>query len=761
MIVQCQLSNPTKTPRIIYDGIVGSQRQIKVMPGTTQSVTLSREVVNRIRSLENDLVVDVKGEAPKSPIVINGMVGIGDCLHQRAGLRELMKKHEVWLRSCHHLMYHDLIEEGLHLVLQTTNLHAQAKTVQRERHLFKPTHVPPGAHVIKMGYGKPEIDRHGSILGTVMARMGVSSDRPDFTMPLRPEWIDKAKSLVDSWNLGGKPLMIYRPVVLRREWNSTTRNPDPAVYDELFRSVRDQYFVVSVADLDPGREWVVGPEADADVKLHKGELDFPTMAALWAEADLVFCNAGFAPVLAQAVGTPSIIVYGGRESFKTTQAAGAHLAPTLGINPDRPCDCHSSSHDCDKRTALAPALEKIKSFIAEHGRRRRVLLLATCYVDSDHRLKLLRHWLSLHRRLNPSCDVLLVDSASPCWGELDLADFTRHEPGKMAKLSWFSFPSNVGHLSRQGRDGWGRAFSFGLDAAVDSGYDYVVHVEGDSLLRRPVEPIIREMARDGVGAASTVVTRKGQQEGGWVETGLMFFSTKFLRESRFPERYNWRARNVAPTPERVVRSLLGSALRLLPLRAVRGNKELVTPENVGELDWVTHCWDRDDIYDRFVSGTKVVHLGQGPDDGEADISKPLGFADASVDYLVCEHRVQRLEQYDAIRFFKECRRVLKPKGVLRIAVPSLEQIAKCEDADYAAMAASNGGPARAILYAWGSRSPWTWTVLEALLFFAGFENVERCSPHTSRHKALCDVEKHHKVIGDKFFEIETIVAEAS
>ncbi len=90
------------------------------------------------------------------------------------------------------------------------------------------------------------------------------------------------------------------------------------------------------------------------------------MAALWAEAALIFSPAGFGPVLAQAVGTPSITVYGGRESFKTTQRAGAHLAPTLGIDPIRPCDCHSHRHACRKSIDEPRALQKIEAFVNEN-----------------------------------------------------------------------------------------------------------------------------------------------------------------------------------------------------------------------------------------------------------------------------------------------------------------------------------------------------------------------------------------------------------
>jgi len=75
----------------------------------------------------------------------------------------------------------------------------------------------------------------------------------------------------------------------------------------------------------------------------------------------------------------------------------------------------------------------------------------------------LKLWIKLSMR--DKCDLLLVDSASPRY------------PYVPRKINFLSFTNNVGHLSRGGQDGWGRAFCRGLGYAVEQGYDYVAHVE--------------------------------------------------------------------------------------------------------------------------------------------------------------------------------------------------------------------------------------------------------------------------------------------
>ncbi|MBG3878610.1 methyltransferase domain-containing protein [Desulfovibrio oxamicus] len=53
------------------------------------------------------------------------------------------------------------------------------------------------------------------------------------------------------------------------------------------------------------------------------------------------------------------------------------------------------------------------------------------------------------------------------------------------------------------------------------------------------------------------------------------------------------------------------------------------------------------------------------------LADPLPFADASAAVVCASHVLQRLERNGALRFLEECRRILRPSGVLRLAVPDL------------------------------------------------------------------------------------------
>lgn len=298
-------------------------------------------------------------DEPKTPVFVQGMHGLGDNLHQRAVVAALSRKHEVWLDTPWPCLYHDMPE--VRLVSNGSKLRTQAKNVAREAEKFTRERPPASAKVLRVAYTPDEVRKAGSVLAAMAKHCGV---RPgDFSLPIRPEWESRADSLIEQWGTS-KPIMLYRPLVERTEWGGCrTRNPDRDAYRDIFEAIRDRFFVVSVADLAPGKEWMVSHPVEADVEYHKGELDIELLAAVVARSALVFTPPGFAVVLSQAVGTPVISIFGGYENAKSF-LGGAHLAPYLGIDPIKPCECFSHSHACQKKIDVQAAKVRAAQFAA-------------------------------------------------------------------------------------------------------------------------------------------------------------------------------------------------------------------------------------------------------------------------------------------------------------------------------------------------------------------------------------------------------------
>ena len=142
---------------------------------------------------------------------------------------------------------------------------------------------------------------------------------------------------------------------------------------------------------------------------------------------------------------------------------------------------------------------------------------------------------------------------------------------------------------------------------------------------------------------------------------------------------------------------------MMPWRGLRDDRKHVTADVAEELDWITHADAV--VYYRFMAsvfGVSVLPPAKRPDDliklnfgcgsnrlpgwenhdAEVDIASPLPFPDSHAHFIFAEHCVEHIDYYAALAFFKECRRILKPGGVLRLAIPSIENVWKRGDQEY-------------------------------------------------------------------------------
>lgn len=306
----------------------------------------------------------------KAGLHVQGMHGLGDCLHQRAVLRQLMKTRDVTLETSWPSAYHDLIAEGMHVTRRPVALRTQTKNAVREADKFSPRHPFLRAGMQIRYHGQQVLQTPSKTILEVMCNVtGTNYAEADYRLPVPPLWDDKLREVLGS--LPGiayqRPWMFYRPLVARPEWRgSMARNADPAAYGELFNSIRDEFFVVSVADLVEGQEWLVGPDAKADLSFHRGELVLEALAALAKRSALVFTSSGFAAVLGPAVETPTISIIGGYEDVRCHDS-GVKFAPYLAIGPRGGCSCWSSAcrEVCDKSLDMDAARASVLKFVAQ------------------------------------------------------------------------------------------------------------------------------------------------------------------------------------------------------------------------------------------------------------------------------------------------------------------------------------------------------------------------------------------------------------
>ena len=61
---------------------------------------------------------------------------------------------------------------------------------------------------------------------------------------------------------------------------------------------------------------------------------------------------------------------------------------------------------------------------------------------------------------------------------------------------------------------------------------------------------------------------------------------------------------------------------------------------------------------------------------EFNLLQKLPFEDNSVDVVYSSHVLEHFTKCEAPKFLEECYRILKPKGIIRVIVPDLEQLMK-------------------------------------------------------------------------------------
>lgn len=290
-------------------------------------------------------------------MTLHGMGGMGDAIHQRAVVKHWMRTHLVWLETSWPWVYADLVPSGmLKLVPLRSALRTQAKNETLDRWKFHDAMAPRCAVDHRVWYSPADVRKFGGVLPAMLKNTGCPETATDFSFPKMPKLFDFHMK---------KPIMVVRPLVERKEWGGcAARNPDREMYRMLFDSIRDDYFVVSIADLIPEVEWLACDQLGADVEIHDGSMSGLKLASLVQHAALVFCSPGFAAPLAQACGTPLACVFGGYESGYSF-SAGAKLAPYLPIEPIVPCDSFSHDENFDKTIDMAPAIKKLREFA--HG----------------------------------------------------------------------------------------------------------------------------------------------------------------------------------------------------------------------------------------------------------------------------------------------------------------------------------------------------------------------------------------------------------
>jgi predicted SAM-dependent methyltransferase len=163
-----------------------------------------------------------------------------------------------------------------------------------------------------------------------------------------------------------------------------------------------------------------------------------------------------------------------------------------------------------------------------------------------------------------------------------------------------------------------------------------------------------------------------------------------------------------------------------------------------------------------------------------DAAKPFPFDDMTFDYVFSEHQIEHISETDAHTMARECFRVLKPGGRVRVATPDLAVIIGLRhdtrgdlEQHYIEFMMTrfmpdvrSGNPSCHVINhmfrAHGHQFIYDEETLTEMLVHAGFVDVTRYPPGMSGDPALRGLEAHGRTVGDEDVNLlETMVLEAS
>lgn len=143
-----------------------------------------------------------------------------------------------------------------------------------------------------------------------------------------------------------------------------------------------------------------------------------------------------------------------------------------------------------------------------------------------------------------------------------------------------------------------------------------------------------------------------------------------------------------------------------------------------------------------------IDLDSNEADLQLDITWPLPFENNSCELIFNEHLLEHLSAEQGLDFLKECRRVLKDGGTLRISMPSLDRLIQrsndgtWREADWLSWPEFKHVTTRAQMInmafrEWGHQWLYDREEIHKRLKDAGFETIRDCEWGMSTHEKLC------------------------
>lgn len=186
--------------------------------------------------------------------------------------------------------------------------------------------------------------------------------------------------------------------------------------------------------------------------------------------------------------------------------------------------------------------------------------------------------------------------------------------------------------------------------------------------------------------------------------------------------------------------------------------------NLGCWPYLMDSWLNTDLY----GNETVVPL---------DLTKKFPIKTSSFHYIFLEHTIEHFTLAQAKEILKECYRILKPGGIVRLSTPDLLFLIELYQQNKSPIqkkyinwssktfpnelnTISDTMVINNFVRAWGHQFIYDFKTIKKLLETIGFTNTKRFKPGKSDDLNLANLESHWKSITKDFNDLESLVVEA-
>lgn len=293
-------------------------------------------------------------------VFLEGYAGIGDNLWQRPFIKEMCKQFKTfYLHTYTPQMYWDI---------------PNIKFVKPKYNTFK-IHQKnivntPGVWVDEAPAGIRQLKRPAywvgfqwelSIAEQFADLWGVKSDY-NFYFPVKDEWVQQARKVLNRLDTKGKKICVMHFPTQREDWQCPARDPKPEYMQLIIDRYKDEYFFISLADLE--HEYFTKAPRGVDKEFHHAELSLNEIIGLVKLSDMVVSGNCYLFAMGLSIGTKTFYIGGGCQDINLFIGDKVNLPHLAWIQPEPFCNCLNQNHDCkkdiDKKKIIAK-FEKLKT----------------------------------------------------------------------------------------------------------------------------------------------------------------------------------------------------------------------------------------------------------------------------------------------------------------------------------------------------------------------------------------------------------------